>query len=353
MADEEQRADQIVSPEVVLPSTKQPVHFRVTGEKLRELLTIAQPEPPKPVEHLWPTWKDVKKKRDKVAIVGFAESRDLAPFQDTSWEIWGLNSLFEIIPPRHDRWFEIHDRAIFGMDTNREIGYGLTREGKPYMQALAELSMECPIYMVDQYDDIPGSVRYPLEEMIAAFDPMQVREEWQGFGDKYMFTNSAEMRWNGYFTNTISYMIALAIYEEYKEISVFGVDMATSNPPLENTEYSHQRPSCEYYLGLAVGRGIKTYIPPCADLLKARFNYGFELTKEIVYAAKCKKLRDGMAMRYQSAAQAVQYHQKQVDQYIGALECEKEMHKIWSSCAYSVNMRDLYNVLHSVYGKST
>src|SRR3989304_5566562 len=51
---------------------------------------------------------------------------------ERKFEIWGLNSLFEAIP-RWDRWFEVHNRGLFNLDTNKEIGYGLTRTGEPYM----------------------------------------------------------------------------------------------------------------------------------------------------------------------------------------------------------------------------
>ena len=41
-------------------------------------------------------------------------------------------------------------------------------------------------------------------------------------------------------------------------------------------EYAAQRPSCEYFLGIAVGRGIKVTIPTTSDLLAARGLYGFD-----------------------------------------------------------------------------
>jgi hypothetical protein len=117
---------------------------------------------PKPKTKIYGSWKNVQKKKNKVAIVGFADSRDEAPYKDPEWEIWGLNSLFENIPVidgkgRFDRWFEIHDRRMYNMDTNKEIGLGLTRDGKPYMEALANLPV--PVYMVADYPDMPNCVR--------------------------------------------------------------------------------------------------------------------------------------------------------------------------------------------------
>lgn len=41
-----------------------------------------------------------------------------------------------------------------------------------------------------------------------------------------------------------------------------------------NSEYGHQRPSCEFFLGWAAGLGIEIEIPDSADLLKAPYLYG-------------------------------------------------------------------------------
>jgi hypothetical protein len=280
--------------------------------------TIGPPPKPRP----FPTWKDVKKKKNKVAIVGFSDSKSLAPFKDESFEIWGLNSLFEAIP-RYDRWFEIHEREKFNLDTNKEIGYGLTRTGEPYVHALAK--MTCPLYMVESYPDIPTSIRYPIEEIIMEFHPMGRPENAIKDWTKDILTED----WNGYFTNSVSYMIALAIYEKYEEIHIYGVDMATSG------EYSYQRSSCELYVGIAIGRGIKVFIPNQADLLKNRYLYGYENEKEDRFNSKIDQTVKSMNERYTIALQNRDFAQKQIDQYIGAMEFAKEMRKIWENCKKS------------------
>ncbi len=258
--------------------------------------------------------RDKLKKKEKVAIVGFADSKTQAPYKDESWEIWGLNSLFEHIP-KWDLWFEIHDRVKFGIDTNKEVGYGLTRTGQPYLQALAQL--KCNIIMVEQYPDIPNSLRYPIEEIICKYDPLQrdKKPELLKLNDEYN-------DWNGYFTNSISYMLALAIDWGYKEIGIWGVDMATA------TEYGSQRPSCEYYLGVALGKGIKLTVPPESDLLKTVFIYGFQDEAKRGFESKLNLLATGMQERLNQSSQQHDLSQKQIDQYIGALECLKEVRKI-------------------------
>ena len=46
---------------------------------------------------------------------------------------------------------------------------------------------------------------------------------------------------------------------------MYGVDMAQDT--LLAAEYSEQRPSCEYFIGLAEGAGIRVDIPGGSDLL--------------------------------------------------------------------------------------
>lgn len=130
-------------------------------------------------------------RRTKVAIVGFTPTRDLAPYQNPDFDIWALNDLFEAIP-RYDRIYQIHKRQ--SIDTHTTRGEKVT-----YIKRLRELAV--PIYMVEAYPDIPNSVAFPLQEIADYF----------GYD---------------YFTNTISYMIAHAIYEGYEEIHIYGVDMA-------------------------------------------------------------------------------------------------------------------------------
>lgn len=138
----------------------------------------------------------------KVAIVGCSQSKSLAPFDDESFEIWGVNNLYPHIP-RASRWFEIHEITQQGETYLRR---GDTKfRGQPvndYLKQMGEWTKEknCPVYMQKHWDLVPTSIPYPVEEMI------------QKFG--------------GYFTNSVSWMIALAIHEGATEIHVYGVDMA-------------------------------------------------------------------------------------------------------------------------------
>ena len=314
----------------------QETYKELMGGKIDKVVDLIKTIKPLTLPPRFSSWKEIKPTKKKVAIMGFADSRDMAPFKDESWEIWGLNSLFEMIDMAHvTRWFEIHDIKLFSVDTNKEIGFGLTRTGQPYLQALTQLN--CPVYMVEKYETIPNSIRYPLEDMITEFDPKLRRLEWSK-----PFSHSADLDWNGYFTNTVSYMIALAIHDGYEEIGIYGVDMATSQGGIGN-EYAAQRPSCEYYIGVAQGKGIKVTIPDEADLLKTRFIYGFEMMRDLAFSSKVRKIDEAMRSRFGASQQNFALAQKQMDQYIGAMECIKELDKIWRNCAYGKEFEQAFD----------
>jgi hypothetical protein len=122
-------------------------------------------------------------------------------------------------------------------------------------------AMTCPLYMIQHFDDIPASIEYPLGDIMRVF-PNPCPEA------------------RPYLTNSITYMILLAVLEGFQEIHCYGVDMSHS------TEYGAQRPSCEWAIGIAQGRGIKCYLPSESDLMKTVFLYGYENEAGIAFDRK-------------------------------------------------------------------
>lgn len=228
----------------------------------------------------------------KVAIVGFAESsRHLAPYNDPSFEIWGLNELYHTIP-RWTRWFQIHNRDVFQGD--------FSDRDEVHVEQLAGL--KCPVYMVKAYEDIPNAVKFPIEEAAKFFTLCKERE-----GCDKVCTLCRKM--DAYFTNSISYMIALAIMEGFDEIHVYGVDMA------QDSEYGHQKPSCEFFLGWARGAGIKVVLPDESDLCRSFFYYGYE--KGPLAQEKFRLKKDEMQRRItecQANVAKIQEQKKQLEQ---------------------------------------
>ena len=65
-----------------------------------------------------------------------------------------------------------------------------------------------------------------------------------------------------YFSDTLAYMIAYALYMEYDEIKLYGADMA----PAE--DYIWERPGLEYWIGRAIGMGVKVWTPPGSSICR-------------------------------------------------------------------------------------
>lgn len=178
-------------------------------------------------------------RRPNVAIVGFAEGHlHEAPYDDPEWEIWGINRLHTVTGTEHfDRWFQLHDIERF---------HGEDTEHLAFLQ-----SFQGPVYLRPQdlgKFPIPNAVPFPADEMVNKF--------------------------GNYFNNTISWLLAYAIHQGPQKLGVYGVDMAQD--AILNAEYSMQRPSCEYFLGIAAGMGIEVHLPDGTDLLRATHLYGFE-----------------------------------------------------------------------------
>lgn len=57
-----------------------------------------------------------------------------------------------------------------------------------------------------------------------------------------------------YFTNTVDYAIALALYEHYSEIDLYGINMEIES------EYAFEKPGVEFWCGMAKGMGVKVKV---------------------------------------------------------------------------------------------
>ena len=91
---------------------------------------------------------------------------------------------------------------------------GLTQDGKRHVDWLAkEPAGARPIYCQEHYDDIPASVRWPRQEINEWFRNLN--------GDPLPMGFYADDYW----TSTPAQMLGHAIYEGFKEIHLYGVDM--------------------------------------------------------------------------------------------------------------------------------
>ena len=155
----------------------------------------------------------------KIALVGTAASGEHAPYDDPSWEIWGVSSKAKYVT-RADRWFELH--RLSG-----EPNEWMAR----WRDQLADVAKDAPLFML--YPSIEGAIAYPFDHITARF------------GTYFM-------------TSSFAWMMALAIDELRPadgppvggEIAIFGVDMEYGS------EYVQQRVGFRHFLDLARSWGI-------------------------------------------------------------------------------------------------
>lgn len=244
-------------------------------------------------------------KKPKVAIVGCADSREEANFNDPDFEFWGVNNLFMTMPGPWSRWFELHTITHDGKNWLRKTQAEF--RGQKIDDYLAKLQqLNIPIYMQHPCSAVTNAVLYPIDEIVKRF--------------------------GNYFTNTISYMIALALISDFEEIHILGVDMAV------DSEYGWQRPSCEYFIGLAKGMGKTVYIPETCDLLKTRYLYAFHELREVAFNKKLDKMGTAMKKRREKAIAQMEHAEKQrkfferqMYEYNGALATRDQILSHWGN----------------------
>lgn len=205
--------------------------------------------------------------RTKVAIIGYTDHRALAPYNDDDWEIWGLNDLYYEMPSgmpnERMRWFQLHPwsevahwKDVPVTDDPLNFAGGPPHPRDPnHVPWLADAASKWRVYLMSERPEVPDAHVYPKD-------------------DAYRFFSLDGKKPNRYFTNSISWMLGLAIMEGFKEIGLYGVDMMMGGG--EGSEYGYQRPSCEFFLGWARGAGITIHLPDESDLLKTAFVYGDE-----------------------------------------------------------------------------
>lgn len=150
-------------------------------------------------------------------------------------ETWGVNE--------NILWYDL--KTVFAMHDYQTLWHNAK------MRAAIEKvnRLGIPFISLGRYDDIPTSIEYPLQEII------------QYFGVDY-------------FASSIDYMLAYAIYKGATEIDLYAVDM------LQDAEYIHQKPSVEFWIGFALGKGIKVCIHgERSEILKIRERklYGYNI----------------------------------------------------------------------------
>jgi hypothetical protein len=159
--------------------------------------------------------------------------------------IYGVNDSF-LRTPAVTHTFHMHDMEEYleRKETNSSTRLCIVHANKnPKMKFIS-------IY---KWDKVENSEEYPLEEIVNKFNVC-------------------------YFTSTIDYMIAYALHHGAKEIIFHGVNMT------QKEEYVSQKPGAEFWIGYALGMGVKVKLQyEHTSLLKTKIWNGREFEYEKIY----------------------------------------------------------------------
>jgi hypothetical protein len=217
-------------------------HYEAIEEEERDYL-------PNPIS---PTLADFlrasRRGKKTVAIVGGAwTSGPWAPWGEI--DIWGLNELHGKPWFKFDgvtRWFQMHDKSSFTRDHKYEHWKWLQEEH------------DFPIYMLQNYDDVPNSVPYPLHKI-----------QNELIGNFYR----GEEKMKKLFSSTMCYQVAQALYEKFERVELFGIELNLEG------EYSWQREAMAFWMGKADGIGVDIWMPEECSLLVEPL-YGYEQVRK-------------------------------------------------------------------------
>ena len=180
-----------------------------------------------------------------IAIVGTATSSiHEAPWGRPDWRIWAVNSAYKYNEDKAllvDLWFDMH--------------HDPDKKHPLWFQWAVKTQPDC--VFLEKHPDLKNSRTFPKESFAEEF--------------------------GSYSTSSIAYMLGLAISAEPATIGIYGVDMTGGG------EYEYQRPCCEYFIGMARGKGIDVVVPEASALLKASWLYGYDATEPTSLNAKLRE----------------------------------------------------------------
>ncbi len=187
-------------------------------------------------------YTDVKKDKPPghVAIIGLGPS--MAEYAEITKRLggrhkfcdqtWAINALGSVLAC--DKIFHMDDVRI------QEIRAKAVPESNIAAMLEWMKKSNIPIITSRPHPDYPATIAFPLVQILNEFD-------------------------TGYFNSTVAYAVAYAIWIGAEKISLFGVDF--TYPDAHDAEKG--RACVEYWLGMAVERGIKIVIPKKSTLLDA------------------------------------------------------------------------------------
>ena len=154
----------------------------------------------------------------EVALIGKGPSRKLAPLKGENGVVtWGINDLVG----------QRECDVCFFMDKDLVVDCKLQDMDEVVTKSVNKTGT--PMYSVRFFSEVPTSIAYPLDEVKAMFN-------------------------TDFFADSGAYMIALAIYQGFDTISLYGMEYSWGG------HYEKERECIMFWLGIALGRGIKVNV---------------------------------------------------------------------------------------------
>lgn len=189
----------------------------------------------------------------KIALVGTHPSGAGAPFNDKSWEVWGVSARAHYFT-RATRWYELHRiDGTFDKPGEADMWRGKLKEQCASQRLGGEEIVPVPIKMMFPEPGLGDVVPYPTQEIA------------DRFGTFFM-------------TSTFAWMSAELIHEccpmgKFAEpgttVGVWGIEMEYG------TEYRAQRAGFRHFLKLAEHLGIEVMRRPAGGLIYEPVPYPF------------------------------------------------------------------------------
>ena len=271
----------------------------------------------------------------RIAICGFTSSQTEAPWGNPEWEIWICNNLWKFAPDSWHRLYDLHQNAEIVTDTEHDAFLsGKTQKH----QGGADVALGTrPLYVFEPKPEWPAALEFPKAGIVDGGDRYFTNSiSWMiahglkeieaasiEFAAAKMFEVEAVVQDQAYHEMVKPGLVEalMADYRGQCAINIYGVDMATG------TEYAAQRPSCEYWIGIARGRGITVEIPLSSDLLKVNQMYGAE--DDSAFHAKVVERVTELRQRGTQLEQAIAAQQAQLYRVQGAMEATKYFQDVW------------------------
>jgi hypothetical protein len=177
-------------------------------------------------------------RRERVAIVGATDTKGLTPWEDPTWDVWGMNLIDTLDKRRRfraDAWFDMHQ---------------LTAQSETDRVWIARCPV--PIYVPDKPMAAlnPRAIVYPLKAI--------------------------ERVSRNYWACTTAYQLALAWHLGYREVGMFGIDLSRGNLRERTVEWA----CTAWWAGFIEGHGVMVSVPPGVRFGLHDARYGIEYEDE-------------------------------------------------------------------------